>query len=85
MKIDGHTIKFTDKNPQAEGKYLWHSGHTNALAVITVHHYPANWKHGIHFDAYYGVLEYRGRNVLNLIGKFCEIELDKTTLTGEYA
>jgi len=74
MKINGHTIEFTDKHPQKEGTFLWK--HSIGVETIRVIYYPPSHAFGIDWDGCYGIPDMRGKNVKNLSGTFCEIELD---------
>jgi hypothetical protein len=74
MKINGHTIEFTQEHPKRAGTFLWK--HSIGVETIYVVHYAKRNEFGTDWDAYYGIPEMRGRNVLKLSGEFCEIELD---------
>ena len=73
MKIGGTEISLDFKRPQKEGQFLY-VGPTFGVELITVVFIPETFNGGISFPAYYGVLEYNRRNVLNLKGGFAEIE-----------
>jgi hypothetical protein len=73
MKINGNEIEFTKEAPQKEGKFLWKGVLSNSLQLITVYYHAECDNYGMHWEAYYGVSELRGRNVAALRGEFAEI------------
>ena len=65
-------LPFTKELPQEEGKFLYKNT-LGEIEIITVYHYPAKDDYGIYWEAYYGVVDHRGRNVLNYEGEFLKI------------
>ena len=56
--------------PTEEGKYIWIPELTKEAEMITVIYIPPHARYGMGFDGYYGVREFRGRNVAALRGRF---------------
>jgi hypothetical protein len=72
MKINGKEIKFSFDNPQKEGIFIWQN--SLGVEVIKVLLYPASNDYGVYIGPYYGVPQFRGRNIEALKGSFVEIE-----------
>ena len=77
ITIGGALVETTDEVPQEEGKFLYVSD-CGAIDVITLYLTDKRFDYGIEWDAYYGVVEYRGRNVKQLTGSFAKINKQGT-------
>lgn len=72
LRIGGVAIPFTDETPTQEGTYLWQN--SMGVEVINVRTRSTENYGGLHFEPYLGVVEFRGRAVAALRGKFAKIE-----------
>lgn len=60
--------------PCEEGKYLCKSDLYSATSLVTVVFYPEKCEYGMHWPSYYGILEYKGRNVKGLKRLWIKLE-----------
>ena len=72
LSIGGVTIPFSSQTPTEEGKYLWQ--HSMGVEVITVRTRLPETYGGIELNSYLAVVEFRGRAVAALKGKFAKSE-----------
>jgi hypothetical protein len=63
---------FKNQTPAKPGYYLYRGDLTLDVDLIHVVLYPEKEEHGMRWESYLGVSNYRGRNVTQLRGYFSE-------------
>lgn len=80
ITIGGKDISFSENKPNKEGRFLWKNHFS--IEVIKVVYVPPREEYGLSWEGYYGVVEFRLRNVQSLRGSFAEIVVKKQEHTG---
>ena len=66
IKFGNQEIELSNKVPQKEGYYIWQSTMFKQVSQPEILHvvwYPPKFDYGMQWDGFWGILNYRGRNV----------------------